>query len=367
VSQAPAEPLLRTPLFAAQQRLGARMVEFGGWQMPVQFSGILDEHRAVRTAVGVFDISHMGRFFAFGPEAAGNLQHLLTNDLNRLADGRAHYTLLCREDGGVLDDLVAYRRAGDDFLLVVNASNRAHDLAWMNGHRLGGAELTDLTFEQAMLAVQGPAAAPTLARLDAAPAAALPRWGCADLRVAGVPCFVARTGYTGEDGFELICAADRVEAVWSALLYAGAKPCGLGARDTLRLEAALALYGHELTEETNPMEAGLGWTVALEKGEFIGRAAIARVKAEGPARKLAGFELVERGIARAGHVVLHEGEPVGAVTSGAPSPTLGKSIGLAYLPTGLSSLGTAITIQIRDRPAAARVIRTPFYRAPAPA
>lgn len=355
--------LSHTPLHAAQRMAGARMMEFSGWELPVQFAGVLQEHRSVRVAAGVFDVSHMGRFAISGPGAAESLQRLLTNDLRRLSDGRAQYTLLCREDGGVLDDLVVYRHSETQFLVVVNAGNRLRDFEWMRSRLQVGAELVDQTFDQAMLAVQGPKAAEWLIKMGARELESLPRWGVVQTQVLKVPCWAARTGYTGEDGFELFCASSQVETLWLALVDAGITPCGLGARDTLRLEAALPLYGHELTEQVNPFEAGLGWTVSLEKGNFVGREALSRTKVSGPARKLVGFEMQERGIARAGYEVRAEAAKIGLVTSGGPAPSIQKNIGLALLPLPWSLLESTINIMIRDKPTPASVVKTPFYRA----
>lgn len=359
--------LLRTPLYERHVSLGARMVAFGGWEMPVQYSGIIDEHTAVRTAAGLFDISHMGEVEVRGPGALAFLQHVLTQDIAAIAPGRANYALLCRPDGGVVDDTFVYN-LGDRYLVVVNASNIAKDVAWLRSHMSGfDVELDDASSRTAMLALQGPAAEVILRQATGAELATLPFHGVGAGAAFGIPAVVARTGYTGEDGFELFVAADHAEGLWQGLVAigkgAGLKPCGLGARDSLRFEACLALYGHELDEATNPYEARLGWVVKLDKGEFVGREALRRIKQEGVARRLTGFEMVGRGVAR-GEYPIHatSGEPVGRVTSGMPSPTLGKNLGMGYVPTALSSDGAEFDVLVREKPVRARALKMPFYK-----
>jgi aminomethyltransferase len=363
------EPLLqRTPLYERHLALGARMVEFGGWEMPVQYSGIIDEHQAVRNAAGLFDISHMGEIEVRGPDALPFLQYLMTQDVATIPVGQSNYSLLCRPDGGIVDDTFIYHLPGH-YLVVVNASNIAKDFAWMQQHTTGfDVELTNASAETAMLALQGPHAEALLAEAAGSGAAALPFHAVAAGVIFGdIPALIARTGYTGEDGFELFCASGDAPRLWDGLLAAGQsaglKPCGLGARDSLRFEACLALYGHEITDATDPYAARLGWVVKLAKGDFLGRDALQRMKAEGPARRLAGFEMVGRGIARGDYPIHNlEGEPIGVVTSGMPAPTLGKNLGMGYVPTALNAEGSEFDVIVRERPVRARVVKMPFYK-----
>ncbi len=359
--------LKRTPLFEEHRLLGARLVEFGGWEMPVQYSGILDEHRAVRTRAGLFDVSHMGEFGVSGAGALAFLQRLVPNDVARLALNQALYTQLCRPDGGVVDDLLIYHLAESAYLLVVNAGNIEKDFAWVQNQSAGfDLQVVNQSAETALLALQGPEALAILQPLTLVDLAAIGYYHCEPSVVSGVSCLISRTGYTGEDGFELYCSADEVVALWQDLLAAGKEhglvPAGLGARDTLRLEAALCLYDHELTEQTNPLEAGLGWTVKLAKGDFIGHDALAKLKAEGVRRKLVGIELVERGVARGGYAIYDGERQVGTLTSGAPSPTLNKNIGLGYVETALAVPGQSVQIDIRGRHTAAQIVALPFYK-----
>jgi len=363
---------LRTPLHETHRKAGARLVEFAGWDMPVQYEGLLAEHEAVRTRVGLFDVSHMGEVVFRGPRALEALNRLFTNDLARCADGQAQYGCLCREDGGIVDDVVVYRRSAEDLLVCVNASNRAKDFAWLaeraTGGGVRGVDVRNESDEWAQLALQGPLAAQLLQRLTNANLSALRSYRFAQGEVAGVPCLVARTGYTGEDGMELFCPPDQAARVWDELVEAGQHEklalCGLGARDSLRLEMAYRLYGADMDEGTTPLEAGLGWVVKLDKGDFVGRDALLRQREQGIARKLVGFTLTEPGIARHGYPVLQDGRQVGAVTSGTKSPSLGTSIGLAYLPPALAAEGSTFAVEIRGRPAAARAVKTPFYTRP---
>jgi len=366
----------RTPLYECHREAGARMVDFAGWEMPVQYAGVIDEHRAVRTAAGLFDVSHMGEVRVRGAGAEAFLQRLTPNDVAKLVPGRAHYSGLLNERGTYLDDILVYRLAADDFLVVVNASNAARDAAWIAEKAAGeaGVEVTDQSGDYALLALQGPAALGILAPLAAIPGnpagppgdiAKLKYYGFAEGTVDGVPALISRTGYTGEDGFELYVAPADAPAVWRRLLAGGALPAGLGARDTLRLEAAMALYGHEIDETTTPFEAGLDWVVKLDKGEFLGRDALRARKAAGVDRKLVGFEIAGRGIARQGHTVVADGDPgkrVGEVTSGTWSPTFEKALGLAYVPPALAAPGTPLTLDVRGKTLAAKVVETPFYR-----
>jgi len=359
--------LRRTRLYERHLALGARMVEFGGWEMPVQYSGIIDEHRAVREAAGLFDISHMGEVEVRGPDALPFLQHLVTYDIAAIQPGRANYALMCLPNGGIIDDTFIYN-LDDYYLIVINAANITKDVAWMHACARGfDVTVTDVSNRTGMLALQGPAAEALLAQVAGADLAALPFHGVTRGSVASLPVIVARTGYTGEDGFELFVAAEDASHLWDELLdagrSAGVKPCGLGARDSLRFEACLALYGHEITEETNPYEARLGWVVKLDKGDFIGRDALQRIKQEGVQRRLTGFEMVGRGIARGEYEIRDlEGAPIGRVTSGMPSPTLGKNLGMGYVPVALSTEGSEFDVVVRDRPVRARAVKMPFYR-----
>ena len=351
------DELQRTPLYDRHAEAGGRLVPFAGWEMPVQYAGVIDEVRAVRSAAGVFDVSHMGQVLVAGPAAHGFLQGVLSNDLDRLAPGEAQYTLLTNEDGGIVDDLIAYRREGG-YLLVVNAGNRTVDVAHLNAHRPADATLVDESDAHGMLALQGPAALALLAPLceGVDPLEAAP-FTFAEARVAGVPCTMARTGYTGEPGVELICPATELVALWDALIAAGAVPCGLGARDALRLEVCYPLHGNDITAETNAIEAGLGWVCARDKA-YVGSAVIERTRADGPARKLVALRMdEERAVPRPGCPIV-EG---GVVTSGTFSPTLGRGIGLGYVPAALAEPETPIAIDVRGRVRMAHTARKPLY------
>ncbi len=355
---------LRTPLYETHVRAGARLVEFAGWEMPVQYAGILQEHEAVRTRVGLFDVSHMGEVVFRGPKALEALNRAFTNDLGKAQDGQAQYGCLCRDSGGIVDDVVVYRRAADDLLVCVNAANRAKDFEWLQSHA-GGADVKNESDDWAQLALQGPLAAQLLQRITKVNLSAIRSYRFAPGEVAGIPCLVARTGYTGEDGFELFCASAQAPRLWNALMEAGAperiQPCGLGARDSLRLEMAYRLYGSDMDDSTTPLEAGLAWVVKLDKGDFVGRDALVKQREAGVPRKLVGFTLTDPGIPRHGYPVLQDGRKVGDVTSGTKSPSLGTSIGLAYVPTALAAEGSTFAVEIRGRAAAARVVKTPFY------
>lgn len=378
--------LKRTPLFAAHRDLGARLVEFGGWEMPIQYTGIVDEHLAVRNAAGLFDISHMGEVQVGGPGAAAFLNRALTNDIRKLAVGQGQYTLLCLPTGGVVDDLYVYRVKDDEFLLVINAARIQADWDWLqtqvertptpDGFRLKNAS-TDL----AALAVQGPRTARFID--EAIPGGSI--GGAITPQVTGLtknhlgvfvfrgtPVYVARTGYTGEDGFEVVAPADAIEAIWNALLAAGhphgLKPAGLGARDTLRTEMGYPLYGHELDEQTSPLEAGLGIFVALDKGDFVGRDALAREKATGLTRRCVAFRMTEKCPPPRPGYPIWTGQPdavlAGRVVSGTQSPSLGVGIGMGYVPPACASPGTAIAVEIRGHRYPAVVARKPLYRPP---
>ncbi|MCS6803288.1 MAG: glycine cleavage system aminomethyltransferase GcvT [Chloroflexota bacterium] len=352
----------RTALFSCHQAAGARFIEFAGWEMPVHYTSIVAEHRAVRARAGMFDTSHMGQIEVRGNDAGPWLDWLLPNDIVGLGIGRARYSLLLAEDGGTIDDLMVYRLAEEEYLLVVNAAGRACDLEWLEEHRRGEVTITPRYADRAMIALQGPDAVTIAAGLADTSLPDLPRFGISTARIAGRPALAARTGYTGEDGLELFLANEDAPAVWEALLAAGVPPCGLGARDTLRLEAGLPLYGHELDRTTTPYEAGLGWTVNLAKPSFLGKAALLAIKAAGPRRSLIGFRVEDRGIARHGHPVVIAGQPVGVVTSGSYAPTIDAAIGMAYVPPPNAVLGAPLTILVRDKALAARIVPRPFYR-----
>jgi aminomethyltransferase len=350
------QTLLRTPLYDRHLALGARLVPFAGWEMPVQYEGVIPEHLAVRNDCGVFDVSHMGEVEVEGPRAREYLQALLSNDLGKIEPGKAQYTLLTNADGGIVDDLIVYERAPDRFLLIVNAANRETDLAWLRDHELDGAEIRDVSDAYALLAVQGPHSLERLALPEA------PAFTFADGEIEGVACVVNRTGYTGELGVELLVPAKNAGELWDRVLARGAVPCGLGARDTLRLEVCYPLHGNDIGPDTDAISAGLGWVCALDK-DFTGVAALRAIKEEGPTRRLAAFVMEERAIPREGMSILDgEGEPVGAVTSGSHSPMLERGIGMGYVPTALGEPGTDLTIDVRGRPRRARVVKKPIYQ-----
>jgi aminomethyltransferase len=360
------EPLLETPLHAWHLAHGARIVPFGGWAMPVQYpSGILAEHRATRAAAGLFDISHMGRVEVTGPDAAALLQGTTTNDVNALAPGRAQYSLLCNAAGGTLDDLIVCRLA-DRYLVVVNAGNRGRDLAWWRERARGlDVALVDRTADVAMIALQGPAAETLLQPICDVPLNQMRYYTATQSRVGGYSVLLARTGYTGEDGFELMPSRDDALGLWTALLErtepVTLQPAGLGARDTLRLEAGMALYGHELTDAITPLEAGLGRFVKLDKGDFVGRAALAAQQRAGPARQLVGFEMTGSAIPRQGYPIVAGEREVGVVTSGTFGPSVERAIGMGYVPPSMAREGTELAVVVRGRPAAARVCALPFW------
>ena len=361
----------RTPLFAQHRALSARIVPFAGWEMPIQYAGIVEEHRAVRERAGLFDVSHMGELRLRGPGAEQLIDGLVTNDVGSLAVGKALYTCCCNEAGTILDDLIIYRIAAGDLLVVPNAGNLSKISAHFGAAaRAAGVSFEDQSAATALLALQGPRAFDVLRAAGASPELlSLARFGVATGKVAGVSVIAARTGYTAEDGAELFVANADAEALWIALLRAGApfgvQPIGLGARDTLRLEGALRLYGNDIDETTDPWEAGLGWVVKLEGRAFVGRAALVERKQRGLTRKLVGLEMTDRGIARHGYDVVADaasGAAIGQVTSGSPSPTLGKNVALAYVPTSLSAVGSTVFVRIRGKAVEARVVALPFYR-----
>jgi aminomethyltransferase len=358
--------VLQTPLHDWHAARGARIVDFAGWRMPVQYMSIVDEHRAVRNAAGVFDIAHMGRIIFTGPDACALLDRLLTNDVTKLDVGQIRYSLVCNEQGGILDDVLVYRFP-ERYLLVVNASNREKVLAWIEGHRGGfDAHVADQTRERFMLALQGPKSIEILNPLVDADVSSLKYYQGTETTVCGVAATVSRTGYTGEDGFEVIVPAENAVAVWQSIFGAGQSlgllPAGLGCRDTLRLEAAMPLYGHEMDETVDPFTAGLGFGVKLQVGDFIGREALLAKKAAAPARKRIGLELEGKRIAREGAELFAGGNRVGEVTSGTFSPTLERSIAMGYLPPEFCEPGTGVEVDIRGKRVPAKVVPLPFYR-----
>jgi len=374
----------RTPLFAAHHRLGGKLIEFGGWEMPVLYTSIIEEHLAVRKAAGIFDISHMGEVCISGPEAESVLNQTLTNDARKLAVGQGQYTLMCDERGGAIDDLYAYRLATDEYLLIINAARITADVAWLERQlagfgRHGGARLEDLSEATGAVAVQGPRVAEFVTRVfpgastggtPVSQATELKKNQIAKVRFEGKDIWISRTGYTGEDGFEIVAPAEIIEAIWERLLAVGRLhgliPAGLGARDTLRTEVCYPLYGHELDQQTTPIEAGLGFFVALDKGDFVGRAVLAEQKAKGVAKKLVAFRMADKSAPPRPHYAICSPGPnanrIGAVSSGTQSPSLGIGIGLGYVPPEFSKPQTPIEIEIRGKPAPAVVVAKPIYR-----
>ena len=345
-----AQTLQRTPLYERHVALGARMVPFAGWEMPVQYEGVIQEHRAVRTDAGVFDVSHMGEFEVEGPRANELLQGLLSNDLDRVERGHAQYTLLTNERGGIVDDLIAYRLDEFRFMLIVNGANRHTDFDWIKAREISGSDVRDVSDEYALLAVQGPRA---IAKLGLPPAEP---FTFAEATIDGVQTMVNRTGYTREEGCELLCMAEDAVALWDAVLARGVVPCGLGARDTLRLEVCYPLHGNDIGPDTDAISAGLGWVCALGK-EFTGVEVLRRVKEEGPAQKLAAFVMEERAIPRHGMPI----EGGGVVTSGSHSPMLDVGIGMGYVPAAQASPGTGLTVDVRGKPRSGRIVKKPIY------
>jgi aminomethyltransferase len=364
--------LKQTPLNALHRRLGGKMVDFGGWDMPVQYpAGTVLEHLRTRSHAGLFDVSHMGEIDVRGSEAIPFVNRITSNDASKLSEGQAQYSALTTPEGTVVDDLLVYRIAQDHLLLVVNASTTEKDWEWIASHQRQGesVELKNVSADYCQLALQGPDALRILQPLTDVPLAEIKYYHFREGTVDGVPSIVSRTGYTGEDGFEVYAAPDKAEQLWNKMLDAGrygtdegVLPCGLAARNTLRLEAGMALYGHEIDETTTLLEANLGWICKLNKGDFIGREALAKQKEEGIKRKLAGFEVTERGIARDGQDVLIKGERAGRVTSGSPAPFLKKNIGLAYVPVEYSGVDQEIQIEVRGRPVGAKIVPAPFYK-----
>lgn len=364
--------LKRTPLAGRHEQFGARMVDFAGWYMPVQYRGIIEEHHTVRNAAGLFDLGHMGQLDVRGPDALAFLQYVATNDVSVLKLGQAQYALLLYPSGGVVDDIIIYRRPdASGYFVVVNASNLDKDFTWLLQHREARADLdvtlTNISGETGMIAIQGPKAVGILQRLVDADLSAVPGFSAIAANVDGVSCMLGRTGYTGEDGYEIYCPIEHIAQIWDRLFEIGGpdglRPIGLGARDTLRLESKMALYGNEISSEITPLEAGLAWAVKLDKGPFIGREALAQQKTVGVPRRLVGFKMVERGGApRAHYEVQVDGRVVGFVTSGTASPTLGENIGLALVDRAAAGIGKPLDIIIRGKPVRAVQVRTPFYR-----
>jgi aminomethyltransferase len=363
----PAEPIRQSPLHDAHVTAGGRLVDFAGWRLPIQYRGVIEEHNAVRTKVGLFDVSHMGEVSVRGAQALDFLQHVTCNNVARLAPGRAHYSGLMTPEGCFVDDLLVYQLDEEDYLLVINAANTAKDVAWLVRHASEfDVRVSDDSARWCQLALQGPLAETVLASLTDLDLAAIRYYGFERTALQGADSIVSRTGYTGEDGFEIYGPAEAGMRLWSALLEAGAPhgiaPIGLGARDTLRLEAKMTLYGNDIDDSTTPYEADLAWIVKLKKGDFVGRDVLARQKQDGLTRKLVGFEMRGRAIARHGFKAVLDGRPVGEVTSGSFAPYLKKSIGLTYLPIDLTEVGTEFEIEIRGRTEPAEVVTTPFYK-----
>lgn len=368
---ATAPQLKKTPLNAAHREMGGRMVDFGGWDMPVQYpAGTIEEHLRTRTHSGLFDVSHMGEIEVRGSNAIKFVNRITSNDVTKLVDGQAHYTALTTEAGTVVDDLLVYRLAEDHLMLVVNAGTTEKDWDWITSHKQeASVELKNLSSDYCQLALQGPEALSILSQLTDIDLNAIKYYHFTRGTVDGVSSIVSRTGYTGEDGFEVYAASDRAEQLWNKILDAGrfgstdgVLPCGLAARNTLRLEAGMALYGHEINEETTLLEANLGWICKLDKGEFIGREPLAQQKTAGTKRKLIGFEITERGIARDDQEIVIDGQRVGKVTSGSPAPFLKKNIGMGYVPVEFANVGQQIQIDVRGRLVAAEIVKTPFYK-----
>jgi aminomethyltransferase len=359
--------LKRTPLFPVYTELGARAIDFGGWELPVQFAGIQKEHDAVRQQAGLFDVSHMGEVMVTGPDALAYLQKLLTNDAAKLEQGQCQYSLMCYQSGGVVDDLLVYKFTDTEYMLVINAGNIDKDMDWMQQNKSGTVDLRNISDQTAMLALQGPHAEQILWKLTDAPIKDLKTYHfLSNVQVSGIPALISRTGYTGEDGFELYIDKDDAIKLWNLLLDAGKEegllPAGLGARDTLRFEARLPLYGQELSQDISPLEAGLSMFVKLDKGDFNGSAALAEQKANGAPRKLVGIEMIERGIPRSHYPVFADGKKIGEVTTGTQSPTLKRNVGLALLDKAYTLLDTEVYVEIRGAQVKAKVVATPFYK-----
>jgi aminomethyltransferase len=365
-----ASELKRTPLNSVHRKMGGRMVDFGGWDMPVQYpAGTVEEHLRTRKHAGLFDVSHMGEIDVRGSGALALVNYVASNDASKLVEGQAQYSALTSPEGTVVDDLLVYRFGDDHYLLVVNAGTTEKDWDWIRSHRQNEAQLKNVSSDYAQLAIQGPDALGILGRLTDLPLSEIKYYHFNEGQVDGIPAIVSRTGYTGEDGFEIYADSSKAEHIWNKLLDAGnfgsdtgVLPCGLAARNTLRLEAGMALYGHEIDETTTLLEANLGWICKLNKGDFIGREVLAKQKADGVLKRLVGFEVTERGIARDEQDVMVDGQPVGKVTSGSPAPYLKKNIGMAYVPTEFANEGQQIHIDVRGKLVGAQIVKTPFYK-----
>ncbi len=357
----------KTALYNAHVKLGARMVEFGGYLMPVQYKGIKEEHHAVRNSVGIFDVSHMSEFFVRGDKAVEYLQKICLNDINSLRKYQAQYTAMCNDNGGIIDDLIVYSY-GDEYMAIVNAANKIKDFEWMQAHLPDGVQLVDRSDEISLFAVQGRNALSTLQKVTNLDLSGIRFYCFGEDTIAGEQAFIARTGYTGEDGFEVGVNTSVSEKVWNAIMEAGAEfniePIGLAARDTLRMEMKYCLYGNDIDATTNPLEAGLGWITKTDKGDFIGRDAIMKMKENGAGRKLVGFVLKDRAVPRQGYKIMKDGSEVGVVTSGTFSPSLEKSIGIAYINVPHNKTGTEVHLSIRGKLMQAEVVKTPFYSRP---
>ena len=357
----------KTPLYEEHLKLGARMVEFAGWEMPIQYTGIIDEHQAVRTHAGLFDVSHMGEIEFTGPDALDCINYLTANNADSLSNGQAQYSILLNEKGTVIDDIIVYRLANERFLMVVNASNMEKDFKWVSSKTKGNVKITDRSNDYALIAFQGPLAATILNELTDIDLNIIPPFNFKEGAVCGQEnCIIARTGYTGENGFEIYTPPSAAPSIWQGILEKGkpqgVKPIGLGARDTLRMEMKYSLYGHEITDETNPLEAGLGWVVKLDKPQdFIGKETLLKIKEEGLKRKLVGFKMQERGIPRTGCDIIADNKKIGFVTSGTMSPSLKEAIGLGYVPLEYSRQGSNIWVDIRGAQRQAIIVKTPFY------
>lgn len=358
------QSLARTPLYQLGVELKAKFTGFGGWEMPVQYSGIIQEHQAVRNTAGMFDISHMGKFILKGENLITQLQNLVPSDLSRLQSGQAQYTVLLNPQGGIIDDIIIYYQSSEKVVIIVNAATTAKDKAWLLQHLdPNQIQFQDLSAEQVLVAIQGPQAVQYLQSFVSVDLTPIPAFGHLETTIFGQPAFLARTGYTGEDGFEVMVNPETGKELWQKFYNAGVIPCGLGARDTLRLEAAMALYGQDIDDHTTPLEAGLNWLIHLDtKGDFIGRQVLEQQKAEGVSRRLVGLQTSGRNIPRHGYAVLSAGEVVGEVTSGTLSPTLGYPIALAYVPTHLAKLKQQVEIEIRGKTYPGIVVKRPFYK-----
>ena len=359
--------LKKTPLYDVYANYGGKIIDFGGWALPVQYSGILEEHEAVRTRAGLFDVSHMGEIEVKGADALANIQKWITNDASKLANNQALYSPICYENGGCVDDLLVYKRGDQDYLLVVNAANIEKDYAWVTENSFGDVEIVNKSAEIAQLALQGPLAEQALQKMTDTNLSQIKYyWFLENVQVNGISCLVSRTGYTGEDGFELYCASGDAAALWTSILEKGKEdgvvPVGLGARDTLRFEARLPLYGQEISETISPLEAGLGFFVKLDKPDFIGKAALQKQKEEGVPRKLVGFEMIERGIPRTHYEIQVGGETIGEVTTGTMGPTVKKNIGLGLIDARFATVGQELDIIIRGKAVKAVIVKTPFYK-----